>query len=75
MSFTNWGNSSRNSDFKTNPSLFENIVEAISKSGLKDSLQTLDIQSCGLDKEKVKELIIAHGMSNASIVEDGPEPM
>ena len=75
MSFTNWGNSSRNSDFKTNPSLFENIVEAISKSGLKDSLQILDIPYCGLDKEKVKGLFITHGMSNVSIVEESPQPM
>ena len=45
LSFTNCGvNASRKSDFKSNLSAFENIVEAISRSGLKDSLQTMDIR-------------------------------
>ena len=71
LSFTNCcANSNRKSDFKSNLSAFENIVEAISRSGLKDSLQTIDIRKCELDKVGVQGLFTKHGMKNVSVVDD-----
>ena len=79
LSFYNWNNGSeyRKSSWKTDSSLFENIVEGIGKSGLKLSLQTVDIQGCQLNKSKVQEMFTKHGMTNVSIVEDvnGENPM
>ena len=70
LSFTNCGNSNRKSDFKSNLSAFENIVEAISRSGLKDSLQTMDIRFWELDKVGVQGLFTKHGMKDVSVVDD-----
>ena len=76
LSFYNWGcDSDRKSSWKTDFSLFENIVEGIGKSGLKQSLQTVDIKGCKLDKSKVQEMFTKHGMTNVSVVEDGKGPM
>ena len=78
LSFYNWGRgrgSDRISTWKTDSSQFENIVEGIIKSGLKLSLQTVDIYGCELDKSKVQEMFTKHGMTNVSVVEDGKEPM
>ena len=65
----------RKSSWLTDSSLFENIVEGIGKSGLKQSLQTVDIQGCKLDKSKVQEMFTKHGMTNVSVVEDGKDPI
>ena len=70
LSFYNWGNDSKNSDWKAHPDMFENIVEAISKCGLKDSLETFDIQGCQLDKKTIQEMFNKHKMSNISVVDD-----
>ena len=76
LSFNNWGcSSNRKSSWMADSSLFESIVEGIGKSGLKHSLQTVDIQGCQLDKSKVKEMFTKHGMTNVSVVEDGKEPI
>ena len=76
LSFLNWGvDSNRKSDFKSAPASFENIVEAMAKSGLKDSLNTLDIKGCGLNKTAVQGLLSKHGMGAASVVETGADPM
>ena len=77
LSFYNWGNDSkyRKSSWMADSSLFENIVEGIGKSGLRQSLQTADIKGCQLDKSKVQEMFTKHGMTNVSVVEDGKEPM
>ena len=77
LSFYNWGlNENRKSSWMTDSSLFENIVVGIGKSGLKDSLQTVDIQGCKLDKSKVQEMFTKHGMTNVSVVDNGgKDPM
>ena len=75
LSFYNWGNSGGKSDFISAPASFENIVEAMAKSGLKDSLQTLDIKGCGLDKTAVQGLLSKHDMGAVSVVLTGAEPM
>ena len=76
LSFFCWGSGShRKSDFISVPASFENIVEAMAKSGLKDSLQTLDIRCCGLDKTTVQGLLSKHGMGAVLVVETGADPM
>ena len=75
LSFYNWGHSPRKSSWMSDSSLFENIVEGIGKSGLKQSLQTVDIEGCKLDNSKVQEMFTKHGMTNVSVVEDGKDPM
>ena len=75
LSFYNWGDTYRKSDFKSDPASFENIVEAMAKSGLKNSLQTLDIGCCGLNKIAVQGLLDKHGMTSVSVVTTGANPM
>ena len=66
----------RKSDWITTPSCFENIVEAISKSRLKDSLQEIDITwNDTLNKDEVQAMFNELGMSHISVVEKGPGPM
>ena len=72
--FSYSGDFSRKSDFKTNPSLFENIVEAIAQSGLRDSLETVDILSWGLKVTTVQQMFDARGMSHITATELGSEP-
>ena len=74
ISFCYWGDFYRESDFKSAPASFENIVEAMAKSGLKDSLQTLDIYVSKLNKTVVQGLLSKHGMGAVSVVETGVEP-
>ena len=45
LSFEGCGDGDRKSDWIADPSLFENIVEAISKCGLKDSLKIVYIEN------------------------------
>ena len=79
LSFRHCGNtysSYRKSDWKSTPSSFKNIVEAISKSGLKDSLEKVDIYgNQTLKKDVVQAMFNELGMSHISVVEIGPNPM
>ena len=79
LSFTWCGStdsSYRKSDWKSNPSCFKNIVEAISESGLKDSLQEVDIiYNQTLDKDEVQAMFNELGMPHISVVLEGPLPM
>ena len=68
--------SSKKSDWITTPSCFKNIVEAISKSGLKDSLQQVDIiYNQTLKRDEVQAMFNELGMPHISVVETGPAPM
>ena len=79
LSFTFCGNTSskdRKTDWITTPSCFKNIVEAISKSGLKDSLQQVDIyRNQTLKKDEVQTMFNELGMPLISVVQIDPEPM
>ena len=57
------------------PDRFENIIIAIKNSTLKDSLQTIDIIKCKITKDKVSELLIKHGLTNVSVIEECNEPL
>ena len=52
MSFDNWTGFSSDTkfDIMSNPTFFESIGEAIKNSGLKDSLQYVEIDGCKLEK-------------------------
>ena len=74
LSFTNCGHTSssyRKSDWKSTPSCFKNIVEAISKSGLRDSLEHVDIAyNQTLKKDEVQAMFNKLEMSHISVVEE-----
>ena len=79
LSFTLCGYTSskeRKSDWITTPSCFKNIVEAISKSGLKDSLEEVDIEyNDTLKKDEVQAMFNELEMPHISVVEVNPSPM
>ena len=79
MSFTfcgYTGSKDRKSDWVSTPSCFKNIVEAISKSRLRDSLQQVDIAwNQTLKKDVVQAMFNELGMSHISVVEINPGPM
>ena len=66
----------RKPDWKTTPSCFKNIVEAISKSGLKNSLEQIDIcYNQTLDKDEVQTMFNELKMPHISVVEIDPALM
>ena len=70
------GSKERKSDWKSTPSCFKNIVEAISKSGLKDSLEKVDISdNKTLKKYVLKAMFNELGMPHISVVEEYPGPL
>ena len=79
LSFECWGSTEykeRTTDWKTDPSCFENIVDAIKNSGLKDSLQKVSIGlNQTLSKEKVQELFNNKGMSQITVTEEVQNPL
>ena len=79
LSFAHCGSTDynyRKSDWKSTPSCFKNIVEAISKSGLKDSLEEVDIKwNQTLKKDEVQPMFNELEMSHISVVQKGSVPM
>ena len=75
LSFDNCGHtalSQRKTDWKSNPSCFKNIVEAISKSGLRDSLEQVDIEyNQTLKKDEVQAMFNELEMPHISVVQVG----
>ena len=62
----------RKSDWISTPSCFKNIVEAISKSGLKDSLEEFDIYANNtLDKDGAQTMFNKLKMPYISVVKKG----
>ena len=62
-------------DWISEPSTFSNIVNAISNSGLRDSLKKLDIdKNDTLDLAQVKKLIDEEEMENITVVQEGKIP-
>ena len=61
-------------DWKTDPSCFSNIVDAIKNSGLRHSLTKLDISdNQTLNEGVVRKLLNANGMTNISVIYSEPE--
>ena len=79
LSFTfcgHTGSSYRKTDWKSTPSCFKNIVEAISKSGLRDNLEQVDIYNNEtLKKDEVQVMFNELGMSHISVVQKCHSPM
>ena len=79
LSFEYWGSTElkeRTTDWKTDPSCFESIVDAIKNSGLKDSLQKVSIgNNQTLSKGKVQELFNSKGMSHITVTEEDQIPL
>ena len=72
LSFQYWGNTDENhnkTDWKSDPDCFDNIIEAISNSGLRDSLQTISIYANQtLSVEKTQQSLNEKGMSHIKAV-------
>ena len=79
LSFQGWGRQDLKmvtTDWKSDPSCFENIVNAICNSGLKDSLQNISIwANLTLSQENVQELFNSKGMSHITINTDYADPL
>ncbi|CAI2361431.1 unnamed protein product [Moneuplotes crassus] len=75
LSFTSCGNSWCNMEWNSYPERFEKIVIAIKNSSLKDSLKTLNVNSCKISASKVTELLTNHCLSHISVVEEGNPPL
>ena len=72
LSFQSWGHTDieeRTTDWKTDPSKFWLIVDAIGSSGLKASLQKLNIaENQTLSASEVQEELNAKGMSHICVI-------
>ena len=79
LSFQWWGNTAhkeRTTDWKADPSKFSLIVDAIGSSGLRASLEKLNIAyNETLTSSKVQEELSTKGMSHISVVEENPSPL
>ena len=79
LSFQYWGSKyfkERTTDWKTDPSKFSLIVDAIGSCGLKASLEKLSISyNHTLSASKVQEELNSKGMSHISVVQENPEPL
>ena len=73
LSFQCWGDtddSDRKADWKSSSACFDNIIEAIANSGLRDSLQTISInRNQTLSFEKVQQKLNEKGMSHIAVNE------
>ena len=72
LSFQKWGGTrkERTTDWKTDPSSFSLVVDVISSSGMRDSLEKLSIlNNETLSVSKVQVELNSKGMSHISVVE------
>ncbi|CAI2359320.1 unnamed protein product [Moneuplotes crassus] len=74
LSFERSGRSAR-SDWKGTPSKCKNILQAISESGLKDSLHTLNVGDCGLSTDEVKAFLPEFGLTISEVIANRPDPL
>ena len=74
LSFAYCGDHS-DDDWTNNPSRFENIIKAISKCGLKESLQVINIDNTGITKDIAESYLEKYDMSNITIEETNPRPL
>ena len=78
LSFQLWGRTGYTeltTDWKTDPSCFSHIADAIGSSGLRHNLTKLDIAyNPTLDKAKVQNMLNVKGMAHISVVGEGPSP-
>ena len=57
-----------------NSSRFENIIKAISKCGLKESLQVINLDNTEIDKDIVDSVLEKYDMTSIAIEETNPTP-
>ena len=53
-----------NSNWKEYPQRFNNLMKAISQSGIKESLEALDIGFCEVSEEDARSVLNSLGMMN-----------
>ena len=73
LSFQGWGDTRvkyRNTDWISSPACFDYIIEAVLKSGLRDSLQTISIdRNQTLPAKNVQEKLNKNGMPHVTVDE------
>ncbi|CAI2359748.1 unnamed protein product [Moneuplotes crassus] len=74
LSFQHSGRSERN-DWPSTPSKCKHILQAISKSGLKDSLHTLEVAYCGLSVDEVKAFLPEVGLEVGKVIDNYHDPL
>mmetsp|Transcript_7133 Transcript_7133/g.6326 ORF Transcript_7133/g.6326 Transcript_7133/m.6326 type:complete len:260 (+) Transcript_7133:859-1638(+) len=75
LSFAYCGHSDVSMKWNKYPKRFENIVAAISKSNLKDSLETININYCNITPDEVKELLKKYNITHIKIVQQEDSPL
>ena len=72
LSFCYSGDSDRTTEWIKNPALFEKIIVAISKCGLKDSLTTLNMYICAIDASVVQQMLNRNNLAHVTVVMENP---
>ena len=52
----------------------ERIIKAFGKCGIKDSLKTFNVCTCGITVENVKQMLSDNGMSLVNVVQENSWP-
>ena len=72
LSFYYSGHTDRTTEWRNNPALFEKIVVAISKCGLKDSLTTLNMFTCAIEASVVQQMLNRNNLAHVTVVMENP---
>jgi hypothetical protein len=70
LSFYNAGYKNKFNHWDEHPERVENIIKGIKGSGLRDSLQKLDVKECKIGKEEVQKMLDKHGLASITAVEE-----
>ena len=70
LAFDKCGAEGRSSDWIDDPSLFENIVKVMSKCDLKESIKTVRIYDCRLNKSNVEKMFKKYGLDDIYVEGD-----
>jgi len=63
------GNSD-NSDWIKYPDRFSNIISAMSKCSLKESIQRINVWKCGdMNKQMVQQVLLDNGMQHVKVID------
>jgi hypothetical protein len=57
-------------NWNEHPERVENVIKGIRKSGLRYSLQKLDVNECKIGKEEVQKMLDKHGLASITAVEE-----
>jgi hypothetical protein len=70
LSFYDAGYANKFNHWDEHPERVENIIKGIKRSGLRHSLQMLDVNKCKIGKEEVQKMLDKHGLASITAVEE-----